>query len=178
MDKAGRPDLKAIVIGASCAGKTTLVRYLRARSDLPLLEIDDELVRENGGEYPSDYQHKHQVVAPRVIEQVLRKDSIVFFTNTDYFTDADLSLARSREFKIIQLEIPLTVLRDRNCRRVKEERYPDIGEWLNHMVEYQDKLREQGLVDHVISTRTTVEAVAAELLIHLGLNPGQLNRGH
>ena len=74
--------VKVIIIGASCSGKTTLVKLLRARTALPVLEIDEELTRRNGGTFPADVQLKHQVLAPQAIAEVLAKESIVFFSRT------------------------------------------------------------------------------------------------
>jgi shikimate kinase len=156
--------VKVIIIGASCSGKTTLVKLLRARTALPVLEIDEELTRLNGGTFPADVQLKHQVLAPQAIAEVLAKESIVFFSNTDYFTVDDLREARKRGFKIVQLEASAETLLHRNQIRVSQMGWPDVSEWFEHMLAYQNQLREQHLVDRTFSTEAELERVVTELL--------------
>ena len=77
--------MKLIVIGSSLSGKTTLVRQLRAVHGLSVAEMDEKLTDLNNGVYPADLKYKHEVLAPKAIQDVLGKDSIFFFTSTDYF---------------------------------------------------------------------------------------------
>jgi hypothetical protein len=44
--------MKVFLLGAPCAGKTTLIKALREVLDSPLLDMDDELLRLNGGIWP------------------------------------------------------------------------------------------------------------------------------
>ena len=134
--------MKAIIIGTSLSGKTTLIRYLRSHTQLPLLEIDEELVRVNNGEYPN----------------------IVFFTNTDYFSVESLTEARAKGFKIIQLNLDADKMRERNESRIKNEGYDDLSQYFEGMVKYQAEIREKHLVDTVIDAEKPVEAIAEELL--------------
>jgi shikimate kinase len=41
--------MKAIVIGISTTGKTTLVKYLRQHTKVPVSEIDEQLTEKNKG---------------------------------------------------------------------------------------------------------------------------------
>jgi hypothetical protein len=36
--------------------------------------------------------YKYKVLAPKVIDEVLNKESVLFFTNTDYFSDEELTI--------------------------------------------------------------------------------------
>lgn len=160
--------MKAIVIGASLSGKTTLINQLRSLKNLPLLEIDDELTRINGGQYPDNVEYKHNILVPQIIKNVLGKQEIIFFTNTDYLTEEDLQKARSLGFKIIQLEISLEELERRNNIRVQNEGHDDWGQWLGGMVKYQTNIKEKGLVDKVLSMNQPTENAVNELLTFLG----------
>jgi len=155
--------MRVIIVGASLSGKTTLVKHLRSSTDVLIMEMDEELTRLNGGEYPTDNEHKHSVLAPRIIKDVLDRDRVIFFTNTDYFTIGDLKLAKDRGFKIIQLELNLDQLRKRNEYRVKYEGYENLSRWLDGMLQYQKNIREKGLVDKVVDADQPVEELAKEL---------------
>lgn len=155
--------MKAIIIGPSLSGKTTLVRYLRKNTDFSIAEIDEELTRLNKGEYPSDDKYKHEVLAPQVIDSVLDEDNILFFTNTDYFRVEDLKTAKNRGFKIVQLKLDLEELERRNKLRVEKEGYSDLSQWLKGMVDYQRKISEQGLVDLTLDASLPTEGIANDL---------------
>jgi hypothetical protein len=156
--------MKAIIIGASLSGKTTIIRYLRSKTDLRVSEIDEELTRLNGGKYPSDDDYKNTILAPKVVNEVLNQN-IIFFTNTHYFTVEKLSQAKEHGFKIIQLELDIPQLKDRNHSRIKNEGYSDLGQYLEGMVKYQEEIKKSGLVDNVIRTDRPVEEIVDELLL-------------
>ncbi|PIZ65874.1 hypothetical protein COY14_01495 [Candidatus Roizmanbacteria bacterium CG_4_10_14_0_2_um_filter_36_9] len=156
--------VKAIIIGPSLSGKTTLVRHLRKNTDLFVAEIDEELTKLNNGDYPTDDKYKHEVLAPKVIENVLARDEILFFTNTDYFTVDNLKAARTKGFKIVLLSLNLNDLIKRNETRVKEEGYSDLSQWLEGMVEYQTKIEKLGLVDIILDASLSTEKIASKLL--------------
>ena len=42
--------------------------------------------------------------------------------------------------------------------------WPDVSEWFEHMLAYQNLLREQHLVDRTFSTEAELERVLTELL--------------
>ena len=44
--------MKRFVLGAPCAGKSTIVRHFRRKYGLNALDADDEIVRLNGGVWP------------------------------------------------------------------------------------------------------------------------------
>ncbi len=155
--------MKGIVIGASLSGKTTVVRYLRSNTNISVLEMDEELTRLNNGKYPTDVEHKHESLAPKVIKDLLNKEDILFFTNTDYFSLDDLREAKDKGFKIIQLELNLDGLNKRNKNRVKNEEYDDLSEWFERMVVYQEKIRNAGVVDIIIDANQSVKKISEEI---------------
>ena len=154
---------KVIVVGASLSGKTTLIRYLREHTDLPVHEIDEEVERANGGIWPDSIEYKNRVLVPPIVAKVLASDSIIFFTNAFYFSAEDLRLARTKGFKVFQLVAELEVLKQRNVHRVAEEGYDDQNQWLDSMVSYQNEIKDEGLVDVVINTNRPIDVVAHEL---------------
>jgi predicted ABC-type ATPase len=156
--------VRTIIIGPSLSGKTTLVRYLRTKTNLLVAEIDEELTQLNNGEYPADDKYKHEVLAPKVIENVLARDEILFFTNTDYFTENNLKVARTKGFKIVLLSLDLNELKKRNETRVKKEGYSDLSQWLEGMVEYQTKIEKLGLVDFILDASLPTGKIAHELI--------------
>lgn len=156
--------MKTIIIGASLSGKTTLVRHLRVATDWPISEIDEELTRRNGGTYPLDYKYKHEVLAPQVVQDIMSRESIVFFTNTDYFLEDDLRLARDKGFKIVQLSLNIEKLKKRNEMRVKKEGYDDLSKWLPGMLQYQNIIRQHGLVDFIIDADRHFEKIIEEII--------------
>lgn len=155
---------KAIIIGTSLAGKTTLIRYLRKIGNLQIQEIDEELTQLNGGSYPKDDSYKNTVLAPQIKAKVLLNENILFFTNAHYFTSEDLETARQKGFKIVQLFVDKGELEKRNKRRMKNEGYDDHSQWFDSMLQYQKEIKDKGLVDKVIETNKPVEKVAHELI--------------
>jgi len=156
--------MKVIIIGASLSGKTYAIKQLRSITKVEISEMDEELTRLNDGEYPLDSEHKHNVLAPRVIKDVFNRDNIIFFTNTDYFTFKDLRKAKSHGFKIVQIKVGLDELLRRNEGRVKNEGYEDIGKWLKGMVKYQSTVRKTGLIDEVIQGGKSIDKVVREIM--------------
>jgi dephospho-CoA kinase len=156
--------MKAIIIGTSLSGKTTLISYLRAKTNLPLLEIDEELTRINNGQYPIDNNLKHNIFIPQIVKNILSMDNVVFFTNTDYFTPEDLENARKNGFQTAQLFLDLNELQKRNRFRVRNEGYSDLSQWLEGMVNYQIMIKERGLVNKVIEANQTTENMASQLI--------------
>lgn len=157
-------EMKVLIIGTSLSGKTTLIRYLRANTKLPLIEIDEELTRMNNGTYPMVYEYKHKVLAPKIVSDILSRDNIIFFTNTDYFTFEDIKIARNNGFKVIQLSLDLKELQMRNKSRVEKEGYSNLSQWLKGMVNYQTKIKEHNLVDNVINANQPTEHIAKDLI--------------
>jgi len=125
--------------------------------------MDEELTKLNNGKYPTDVEHKHKNLAPKVIKDLLNKKDVLFFTNTDYFSLDDLRKAKDKGFKIIQFELNLDELNRRNKNRVKNEGYDDLSEWFEGMVVYQEKIRNAGAVDIVIDASLSVERISEEI---------------
>jgi guanylate kinase len=158
---------KAIIIGASTVGKTKLLNYLKKNTHLQLIESDDLLIAMNGGTFPQDYDYKLNVLAPKMVADVLQQDKIIFFTNVDYFTHQNLLAARQQGFKIIQLILPREHMETRNKYRIEHEGYDDLSSHFDRMEAYQKDISDKKLVDIVISTNKPIETIAEELTVYL-----------
>lgn len=155
--------MKAIIIGTSASGKSTVMKYLIENSSLNISEIDQELTDLNNGEYPSDNEFKHNVLAPKIIDKVLDSE-IIFFTNTDYFTVEDLKKAKKKGFKILQIYADLETLKERNKYRMEVLGWNDLSMYFEGMLDYQHEMQKAGLIDKVIDSKQSVERVAKAIL--------------
>jgi len=159
--------MKAIIIGTSLSGKTTVIRYLRNNYDFNVREIDEELTKINNGKFPKDAKKKQDVLAPKVIKQILSSQNVLFFTNTDYFSDQQITDAKKLGFRIIQLDLKLSDLKKRNKYRIENEGYNDMNQWLVGMVKYQERIFKKGLVDQKINATQSTPEIVEDLLDYL-----------
>jgi|WetSurMetagenome_2_1015567.scaffolds.fasta_scaffold194665_3 adenylate kinase family enzyme len=156
--------MKTIVIGPSLSGKTTIIRELRKTTNIPVSEMDAMLTEANNGDFPSDIDYKNTVLAPKVIADILSKEEIIFFTNTNYFSLEDLQRAKEKGFKIVILDMTKEELIKRNNNRVKNEHYQDQSQWLDGMLKYQNNLIEKGLVDQKLDGSQSINQIISDLL--------------
>lgn len=154
--------MKVIIIGSPATGKTTLVRYLRKHSDLPLLELDEEIIRLNKGVWPKDDNYKLKVLHPRIFEDINKRDNVVFVAS--YYASDYLAKAKQKGFKVILLEVALETLKERNIKRMEEEKYEDAARWFEQSIAYQDEIKKKGLVGKVIDVSQPIEKIAEEIL--------------
>ncbi|HBP50836.1 MAG: hypothetical protein US68_C0026G0007 [Candidatus Shapirobacteria bacterium GW2011_GWE1_38_10] len=155
--------MKLIIIGPSLSGKTTLINELRKDNDFSISEMDELLTALNEGEYPLDVNYKNNVLVPQIIEKILDQKDIIFFTNTNYFSEKDLKNAKNTGFKIIQLDVDYQELMGRNLNRVNNENYEDMSPWLKGMLAYQNEIQKKGLVDEIIDANKPI----SETINHL-----------
>jgi len=158
---------KSLIIGSSLTGKTTLVKYLRDNLNMEVQEIDEELNRLNGGKFPTDMEYKNNVLVPKIKQEVLDKNKIIFFTNVHYFTPEDIVSARQRGFKIILLFVDREELEIRNKHRMENEGYEDQSHWLDGQLHYQKEIEDKKLIDIAIETNKPVEDIVQELVTFL-----------
>lgn len=156
--------MKIVVIGASLSGKTTIAQKLQGKTKDRIIEMDEMLTDLNKGVYPKDSDYKHKVLVPKIISKVLKQEDIIFFTNTDYFTLNDLSKAKGKGFKIIQLEVGLNELTKRNRNRVEKEKYEDLSKYFRGMLQYQQIIKKKGLIDKIINSDQQIDKVVEEIL--------------
>jgi hypothetical protein len=110
-----------------------------------------------------DLDYRNDILFPKIFEDLLKNSKIIFFTNAWYFTIAQLRKAKKIGFKIIQLNVGLDILKERNLERRKTN-YDDLEPYLAGMVEYQKHVREKGLIDYELNGENQTNKVAEDLL--------------
>jgi hypothetical protein len=139
------------------------MRYLREHSpELPIYEIDEEVMKENGDEWPKDNKYKDKVLIPKIASRIIELDEAIFFAS--YIPDEILKEAKTKGFKIIILDLSLEELKRRNKQRMEEEAYDDSSSWLELQKNTNLRLMEEGIADLVIDGHKSVERIAEELL--------------
>jgi len=158
---------KLIVIGVSTVGKTTLIRHLRSEYQAEVSEFDEELVRLNGGSYPFDVDYRRNVIVPVIQEDILRRPSVVFFTNPYCFTVDQIILARKRGFRTAELWLDREEMARRNQQRVEQEGYRDHTPFFDELIEHQKALSHRGLIDMSIDANKPTAEIADELIAYM-----------
>lgn len=156
---------RLIVLAPSTGGKTTLVRYLRDNSpDLPVYEIDEEIMRENGEKWPEDDKYKNKVLIPRMSRRIAGLDEAIFFSS--YIPDEILKESKENGFRVLVLDISIDELKRRNEQRIEEEGYDDSSSWLELQRDTNLRLIKEGIADSTIdghkATRDIAEAILAQ----------------
>jgi len=151
-------DVKLFVVGPACAGKTTLIRHLRASSALNVVDMDDQIARLNGGTWPS-IPTKNTVVLPRVLAEVGATPDIVLFGSLPVEPMRDL---RRAGFHTALLDVSEAELRRRHAARLAAEGWTNV-QWFDYEQSVIRDLRDHDLFDHVIDGEQTVASVADDL---------------
>ena len=147
------------MVGTACAGKTTLARHLQALSTFNVVDMDDEIVRLNGGVWP-DIETKDDVVLPKVLEGVRAMPEVVLLGCVSVERTRDL---RQAGFSTVLLDVSDAELRRRDAVRLAEEGWTNV-EWFDVNQSAIRALRDHDLFDYVISGEQRVEVVAAQIL--------------
>jgi hypothetical protein len=160
--------MKLFVLGAPCSGKSTVVGLLRTdRHDVDLIDVDDEILRLNGGTWP-DIETKNEHYLPIVLEAAAARPVVVLFNS--YMPLERTNWLRSNGFAVVLLAVPDAELRRRDRIRLEEEGWTNI-EWFDW---HQSVIREHldgGNVDHVIDGHRPPALVAADITALLGSSP-------
>lgn len=151
-----------MVLAPSAGGKSTLTRYLREHTDLHIAETDEEVVKANNNEWPSDDEYKDNVLIPQTASEVISRAEVVYFMK-DIPVEL-LKKARRNGFKIIVLKLTLRQLNSRNTKRMKEEGYDDASRWFQGQLDELDRLNHQDLVDVIIDGNLSTPKIADEIL--------------
>lgn len=153
--------MKVLVFGAQCSGKTTLVKYLHSIHSLPLIEIDEEILKLNGGSWPSIGEQKEKDFATLILKNLLAMEEVCFFVN--HLTLDQVKQFVNAGFKIIVLEVKESVLYRRNQKRILEEEYDDASKWIRMQLDDIKQLKHHGLIDQIIDGERTTAIVAKDL---------------
>lgn len=160
-----RKNKKVIIIGPPLVGKTTLINYLREHTNLPILELDEELVKLNNGTWPTDEEYRNKVLVHKAVDDIKIMDKVIFFTT--YFSIDDLKEAKENKFKIIQLMLDKSELIKRNVERMQNKGELDATKALKENLKLQDDIKNAGVFDKIIYTNKPVEDIASEIISFL-----------
>ena len=155
--------MKLLVIGSQLSGKTTLVRYLRKNTDIPVSEIDEEILNLNNNEWPKENKYKDEVLVPKIYGSVALRDSVIFFINSAFPTEL-LRSFKDNDFKIILLKLSRDEINRRNAYRMEYEGYDDAMQWIDGQLANHQKIRAQGFIDKAIDATGSTADVANFLL--------------
>lgn len=152
--------MRLVVVGVPCTGKTTLTRHLREVHELPALDMDDEILRANGGVWP-DIPTKNTVVAPKVLAEVVAMGSAILFHPT--MTSERAALLRDAGFRFALLDVSPAELRRRDAERLAAEGWTN-SEWFEHNQAELERMRADEVFDVVIDAERSIEQVAAAIV--------------
>lgn len=149
---------KILILSASCGGKSTLTRYLRANTKLNIAETDEEVMNANNGIWPDD-ELKNKVLVPLTTKKIIdSKESVIYFAS--YVPYVLIIKARQAGFVIIILEVDLASLEARNNERMKIEGYASASPWFKMQLDTYRDLKKLGLIDLIIDGSKPTKQIA------------------
>ena len=162
-------DVRMFLLGAPCAGKSTLVPLLREALDCPVLDMDEELVRLNGGAWPP------LAVKRALTDQVLAEASGLgdVVVAHSYVDDEQVVRLREAEWVISLLDLPEHVMRSRAEERMIRDGWSNV-EWLPWHLEKIDQLHAEHAFSYVFDATlpTTRLAMVVADTVRTGLRTG------
>ncbi len=157
--------MRLYLLGAPCAGKSTLVPALREWLECPVLDMDDELLLLNGGVWP-DLGIKRALTG-RVIAEASRLDDVVLAHSM--VDDEQLASLVETGWSIGLLDAPEEVLRSRADQRLARDGWTNV-EWLPMHLSLIEQLRARHAFsyafDATLPTKQLVRAVAGAMAGH------------
>jgi adenylate kinase family enzyme len=159
--------MKLFIFGAQCAGKTTIVRSLATKTAMPIIEMDDEIMRLNNGVWPKDLKYKERVLDLQVYKLVTDIPNVIFLEN--HMSVEQTRKLKEAGFSVLLIEVRKDELLRRNRQRVQEEKYDDASKWIEMQLENIDELQKNHLIDSVIDGERPSDEVAQEIVEHWGM---------
>jgi shikimate kinase len=158
-----------LLLGAPCAGKSTLVPLLQEALGCPVLDMDEELVRLNGGAWPP-LAAKRALTDQVFAEASTQEDVVVAHS---YVDDEQVVWLREAEWVIGLLDLPEHVMRSRAEERLVREGWSNV-EWLPWHLEKIDQLHAEHAFSYVFDATlpTTTLALAIADTVRTGLRTG------
>lgn len=151
--------MKIILLAPSNGGKSTLMRFMRKHTELNILEMDEEVMKENGDKWPADNNYKDLVLVPKIVERILDEDNVLYMAS--YVPEELLIRARVSRFKVLLLDVSIEELNRRNKQRMTTEDYADASPWLRLQLDTFNKLKDKELIDMVIDGGSSTKDIAA-----------------
>lgn len=115
------PQVKVIILGLTNSGKSTIATLLKDKG-WPILEVDDEAQKRNGGVWPES-EAVLDTLFKEINEEVFERNDIVFVTS--FWEIGDTKRFFDAGFKIIEVHASYAELRK---RKIQRDGYPD-DEW-------------------------------------------------
>ena len=150
--------MRMFLLGAPCAGKTTLVSRLRESLSCPVLEMDEELVRVNGGIWPS--LEVKRALSSQVLDEASRLNHVVLAHSR--LDDGQLRSLRATGWVIGLLDLPEAVMRSRAEERQLREGWSNV-EWLPEHLRNIEHLRSRQAFSHVFDATLPTTTLVLEL---------------
>lgn len=155
--------MKLLIIGSQLSGKTTITKYLRKLTDVPVSEVDEEILKLNDDVWPTDNVYKDRVLIPQIYESMAGKEDIIFFINS-VFPITLLQKFKENGFTIIHLKISREEIVKRNSYRIEHEGYEDALPWIDGQLKNHEKIKNAGYIDQEIDAMEQVETIANLLM--------------
>ena len=91
-------------------------------------------------------------------------DEVVYLSS--YVPDDLAKEAKQRGFTIVLLDVSLEQLKERDAKRVAEERYESVAIYFEMQMAGFEKLKNKDLVDKIIDGHKSTEEIAEDI-VHL-----------
>ncbi|MFM8528867.1 MAG: hypothetical protein ACKOD2_04170 [Ilumatobacteraceae bacterium] len=148
--------MRLFVLGAPCSGKSTIAGALH---DDAVIDVDDEIVRLNGGTWP-DIETKNEKLLPAVLEAAAQRVRVLVLNS--YMPLKRTRWLKAQGFEVVLLDVPVDELRRRDAVRFEAEGWTN-REWFDwHQAVIGEHL-DADLIDHLIDGSRPTAAVAADL---------------
>jgi hypothetical protein len=154
--------MKIFVFAVQCGGKTTLAKCLRGSTSHEVMEMDDEIMRLNGGSWPRDMQHKVTNLEPIVYDNASARHDVIFMDS--HLAAERATKLKESDFKILYVELSRDELTRRNKHRFDSGSQDDASRWIDMELKNAEELRDKGMFDYTINGEQPTEKIAEELL--------------
>lgn len=106
--------IKVVLLGLTGSGKTTVGEALKNQYGLPVLEVDDEVLKKNKGKWPKNEKTVDKLFA-EVNKEVLKMNNVVYITS--FLERQDISSFKKAGFNIIEMHADVDELLKRKTKR-------------------------------------------------------------
>ncbi len=153
--------LKVLVLGACCAGKSSLCEELRPHHR-SVVECDEAVMRAAGGVWPTAADENRRLVV-EAATATLARDEVIFLTS--WVPTEMLEAARTDGFRVVLLQVPEPELGRRNRVRLAAGGHSDVSHWFGPQLSNYEALLADGLIDVVLDGTRPIPDLAAEVLL-------------
>jgi len=136
---------RLLVLGACCAGKTSLHDGLRDR--LCAIESDDAVLERAGGTWPSAPSEIRRLVV-EIASEALAMENVVYLSS--FVPTPQIRKARADGFTVAVLQVPRDELERRNRERQRAGGHGDMSHWFESQLENYADLEAEHLIDLAI----------------------------